>query len=168
MKYLFPFMHFYGNLCAKGKAFSRIAEVRGKTSLKVTSAAGARLAKGKYYKFIAVALDGSGKVVSTSKVIHAATKGGKAGNYKKVTVKGSVVTKARKLRKGKTLKLGASAVRASRLKVKSHRMISYESSNEAIASVSGTGVVKGKQKGTCYIFAYAQNGVYRKIKIVVK
>lgn len=30
------------------------------------------------------------------------------------------------------------------------------------------GVVKAKKKGTCYIYAYAQNGVYKKIKITVK
>ena len=44
----------------------------------------------------------------------------------------------------------------------------YESSNINIATVSKKGVVKAKKKGKCYIYAYAQNGVFRKIKIIVK
>ena len=27
---------------------------------------------------------------------------------------------------------------------------------------------KARKKGTCYVYAYAQNGVYKKIKVVVK
>ena len=72
-------------------------------------------------------------------------KGGKVGNYKSVTVKSSVVKKARK-----------------------HVKIRYESTNTNIATVSKKGVVKAKAKGTCYIYAYAQNGVFKKISIRVK
>jgi hypothetical protein len=72
-------------------------------------------------------------------------KGGKVGNYKSVTVKSSVVKKARK-----------------------HVKIRYESTNTRIATVSKKGVVKAKAKGTCYIYAYAQNGVFKKIRIRVK
>jgi uncharacterized protein YjdB len=72
-------------------------------------------------------------------------KGGKVGNYKSVTVKSSVVKKARK-----------------------HVKIRYESTNTNIATVSKKGVVKAKAKGTCYIYAYAQNGVFKKIRIRVK
>ncbi|MBO4999058.1 MAG: Ig-like domain-containing protein, partial [Lachnospira sp.] len=49
-----------------------------------------------------------------------------------------------------------------------HRKIKYESSNTKIASVNGKGVVKAKKKGSCDIYVYAQNGVYKKIKITVK
>jgi hypothetical protein len=72
-------------------------------------------------------------------------KGGKVGNYKSVTVKSSVVKKARK-----------------------HVKIRYESTNTRIATVSKKGVVKAKAKDTCYIYAYAQNGVFKKISIRVK
>ena len=72
-------------------------------------------------------------------------KGGKVGNYKSVTVKSSVVKKARK-----------------------HVKIRYESTNTNIATVSKKGVVNAKAKGTCYIYAYAQNGVFKKIRIRVK
>ncbi len=128
-----------------------------------------KLKKGTYYKFIMVALDRNDKVVSTSKVIHVATKGGKVGNHKKVTVKKTVIRKAKKLKKGKKLKLKAKAVRQSKkLKVRKHRAIMYESTNINVATASKKGVVKAKSKGTCYIYAYVQNGVFRKIKVTVK
>ena len=49
-----------------------------------------------------------------------------------------------------------------------HRKIAYESSNEAVATVSSTGVIKAKKKGSCYIYVYTQNGLSKKIKIKVK
>ena len=126
-----------------------------------------KLRKGKYYKYLVVAVNSKGKVVSTSKVIHAATKGGKVGNDKKVK------TKAKKnrvtLKKGKTFSLKAKAVPASKkLKVKRHRKIKYESSKTSIATVSSKGVIKAKRKGTCYVYAYAQNGFAAKVKVTVK
>ena len=52
--------------------------------------------------------------------------------------------------------------------IKKHRVVKYESSNPKIATVSGKGVVKGKAKGKCNIYAYAQNGVSKTIKVTVK
>ena len=52
--------------------------------------------------------------------------------------------------------------------IKRHRGIVFESSDPKIASVGKKGVVKGLKKGTCYIYVYAQNGVYKKIKVTVK
>ena len=127
------------------------------------------LAKGTYYKFLITALDRNNTVVSTSKVIHVATKGGKVGNHKKVTVKKSVIKKAKKLKVGKSLKLKAKAVpQSKKLKVKKHRPVLYESTDNNVATVSKKGVVKAKNKGTCYVYAYAQNGVFKTIKVVVK
>ena len=67
-----------------------------------------------------------------------------------VTVK-NVVTKASK-----------------KLKLKTHRRVRYESSNSKIATVTSKGKIKGIKKGTCYIYAYAQNGVAKKIKVTVR
>ncbi len=155
----------YGNKCGKTTKPKKLATVTGKTKT-IKKVAGKKLKKGTYYKFIVVALDKNNKVVSTSKLIHAATKGGKVGNHKSVTVKKAVVNKAKKLKKGKSLRINAKAVK-SKLKVKNHRKVFYESSNPAIATVSKSGKVKGVKKGTCYIYAYAQNGVSKKIKIKV-
>lgn len=90
---------------------------------------------------------------------------GKVKNPSKVTVSKSVVKKAKKLKAGKSLKLKAKQTGS---KVKKRRALSYESSNPAIATVSKKGVVKGKAKGTCHVYAYAQNGVCKKIKVTVK
>ena len=155
----------YGNKC--GSKMKKLAEATGKSKV-IQKVAGNALKKGTYYKVIIVAFDRNDRVVSTSKVIYVSTKGGKTGNYKSVTVKKSVLKKAKALKKGKTLSLKATAVKASKLKVKTHRKVAYESSNPKIATVSGKGIVKAKKKGTCYIYAYAQNGVFKKIKVVVK
>ena len=158
----------FANKCGTGNKYKKLGEVTG-TSYTATQAAGAAIQKGTYYKFMMIAADASGKVVSTSKTVHAATKGGKIGNHKKVTVKKSVTKKAKKLKKGKTLKLKAKAVpQAKKLKVKKHRAIMYETSNPAVAQVNSKGAVKGVGKGTCYIYAYAQNGTCAKVKVTVK
>ncbi len=90
----------------------------------------------------------------------------KKGNYKAVTTaaKNNKVTLAKK---GKKFKLKAKATKASGYKVKVHRKLKYESSNKKIAAVSKTGVITAKKKGTCYIYVYAQNGMYKKIKVTV-
>ncbi|MBQ6360290.1 MAG: Ig-like domain-containing protein [Lachnospiraceae bacterium] len=44
----------------------------------------------------------------------------------------------------------------------------YEITNPKIASVSKKGVIKGKKKGSCYVYIYAQNGVSKKLKVIVK
>lgn len=158
----------YGNKCGKNNKPQKLAEVKGNTwNFKKLNKT--RLKKGTYYKLIVVGLDSGSNVVSTSKVIHVATKGGKVGNHKKVTVKSAVVKKAKKLRKGKSLKLKAGAVpQAKTIKVRKHTGIRYESTNVNIATVSRKGVIKAKNKGTCYVYAYAQDGVFRKIKVAVR
>lgn len=55
-----------------------------------------------------------------------------------------------------------------KLTLKKRRAVQYESGNVSIATVSSKGVVKGVKKGACYIYAYAQNGVVKKVKVAVK
>ena len=108
---------------------------------------------------------GAGKALATSKTIHVATAGGKIGNNKAVKVNKTKVT----VKKGKKFRIKASAVaQSSALKVKSHRKLAYESSDPKIATVTKKGVIKGKAKGKCTIYVYAQNGVYKTIKVTVK
>ena len=149
----------YGNKCGKKNKMKKIGTYTGK-SKKLTKVAGKKLKKGTYYKFIIVALDKNNCVVSTSKVIHVTTKGGKYNNPKKVTSK-----KPKTLKKGKSFKLKA---KQTGKKVKKHRVLSYESSNTKVATVSKKGVIKAKAKGTCYVYAYAQNGISKKVKVTVK
>ena len=153
----------YGCKCSKSGKLQKLATVTGKTRTFN------KLKKGTYYRFIIVALDKNNDVVSASKLAHAATKGGKVGNHKSVKVKKSILTKAGKLKKGKSLKLRAKPVlKSKKLKAKKHVGLRYESTNTKIATVSSKGVIKGKKKGTCYVYAFAQNGVCKKIKVKVK
>jgi hypothetical protein len=157
----------YGNKCGKNKP-TKLATVTG-NSITFKNIAGAKVKKGTYYKFIVVALDKNNNVVSTSKLIHVASKGGKVGNNKSVSVKKNVLKKAKSLGKGKSLKLNAKAVAQSKkLKVKKHVVVRYESSDSKVATVDSKGKVTANEVGTCYVYAYSQNGVFKKIKVVVK
>ena len=55
-----------------------------------------------------------------------------------------------------------------KLKVKRHRGICFESSNSSIATVSSSGKVKAKKKGTCVIYIYSQSGTFSKMTVRVK
>lgn len=44
----------------------------------------------------------------------------------------------------------------------------YESTNAKVASVNKKGKIKAVGKGKCSIYVYAQNGIYKRIKITVK
>ena len=147
----------YGNKCGKSNRYKKIKTV------KTTSFTQKKLKKGTYYKYSIVAIKGS-KAIATSKTIHVATTGGKVGNSKSVKVN----KKTFKIGVNQKATLKATAVAASKkLKVKKHRAIAFESSNKNIATVSKKGVIKGIRKGKCYIYAYAQNGVMAKVKVVV-
>lgn len=149
----------YANKCGKKNKCIKVAEVTKNTYTYK------KLKKATYYKFIVVALDSNNNVVTTSKLVHAATTGGKVGNCKKVTTKGG--TKVT-VKSGKTYKLNGKAVKGT-LKIKKHRTaVCYESSDTSVATVTSKGVIKGVKKGTCYIYAYAQNGTYKKIKVTIK
>ena len=161
----------FGNKCGAANKMKKLTETTANTFAVKTVFSNAgkkvKVAKGKYYKFIVVALDKNNNVVSTSKVIHVATKGGKIGNHKSVTTKAKKNKVTVKVKK--TFRLKAKAVPASKkLKVKKHRAIVYESSNVKIATVNKSGVITGKAKGSCYVYAYAQNGVCKAIKVTVK
>lgn len=156
----------YGNKCGSKNKYEKITTVTG-NSYTAKKVVGKKVKKGTYYKFLIVALDKDGNVISTSKTIHAATKGGKVGNDKKVT------TRAKKnkvsLKVGKTFKLKAKTkAESKKLKVKKHRAVAYESSDPTVATVNSKGVIKAVGKGECEVYAYAQNGVSIKIKVKVK
>ncbi len=146
----------YGNKCGKKNRYKKIRTVTGRTFTQK------KLKKGTYYKYVVVAVKGE-TAIATSKTIHVATKGGKAGNNTKVTLN----RKSLNLKKGKTKKVKAT-LKAGSLKVKIHRKVAFESSNAAVATVSKSGKIKARSKGTCYVYAYAQNGLCAKVKVVVK
>ena len=152
----------FGNRCGKSRKFKKLAEVKA-SQWKWTYK---KLKKGQAYKLIVMAVKGSGSgrtVLTTSKTIHAFTAGGKYSNFKSVKLNKKSVS----LIKGKTFTLKATAVSKGG-KNKIHRKICFESSNTDIATVSSKGKIKAKKAGVCYIFAYAQDGTYKSIKVSVK
>ena len=152
----------FGNKCGSKNRYVYI----GKTGS--TSFTQKKLKKGTYYKYLVSAFDANGKHIATSRTMHIVTKGGKYCNYKGVTTKAKK-DKVTLEKKGKTFKLGAKSVKENaKMKVSNHRPIRYESSNKKIATVDTKGKITAKKKGTCYVYAYAQNGIYKKIKVTVK
>ena len=156
---------YYATNCGVKNKYKKHGITTG-TSQNYKKILGKKLKKGKYYKFIVIAVDKNNKVVSTSKTVHVATKGGK------VTNDTGVKTKAKKnkvsIKVKKTFKLKAKEKKPKKGKVKRHRKIKYESLNAKVASVNGKGVINGVKKGKTTVFAYAQNGVCAKIKVTVK
>ena len=71
------------------------------------------------------------------------------------------------IKKGKTFRIKASNIKPKK-RIRKQRDISYESSNKKVATVTEKGVIKGKKKGTCKIYVYAQNGFYKTITVKVK
>ena len=146
----------YGAPC--GQKYQKLTTVTG------TSFTQKKLKKGKYYKYLVVAVSSNGEAVATAKTLHIATKGSKLGNDKKVTLNKTKTT----LKVGKSFALKAKAVPVAGAKVKRHRKLAYESANPAIATVNKKGKIKAVGKGTCYVYAYAQDGIFAKIKVTVK
>ena len=157
----------YGNRCGSKYKLARLAKQSN------TSFVYQKLKKGTYYKFTVSAYkstDGREQVIGSSKMIHAATTGGKVTNVKKVTamVKKNAVKKVSlKAKKTTTIK-GKETVQSKKLKLKRYRVLKYESSNPKIATVSAKGKVKAKKKGKCYIYIYSQNGVFARVTVTVK
>ena len=158
----------YAARCGSSK-YKQIKTVTG-TSLTVKKIAGTKLKKARYYKFIVTALDENGKVIQTSKTVHAATKGGKKTNAKSVALyKGSVKVTSVSLTAGSSVKLKGRVVKQkSSGKISTHRKVQYESSDTSVATVNANGKIKAKKKGTCYVYAYAQNGIFTRVKVTVK
>ena len=44
----------------------------------------------------------------------------------------------------------------------------YESSKTTVAKVSSKGIIKGRKRGTAYVYAYGQNGMTAKIKVTIR
>ena len=152
----------YGNKCGSANRYQYIGKSYS------TSFTQKKLKKGTYYKYLVSAFDANGKHLATSLTMHIVTKGGKYCNYKSVNTKAKK-NKVTLAKSGKSFKLRAKAVKETKkLKTRDHRKIRYESTDKNIATVDSKGKITAKKKGTCYVYAYAQNGINKKIKVTVK
>ncbi len=125
-----------------------------------------KLKKGVYYKYIVSAyknIYGEKRIVATSVSVHACTNGGKYANPTSILYKQTKVT----VKKGKTFTLKPKL--KSKKTVKTHiAKFRYESSDPNVATVSKQGKIKGKAKGSCYVYLYTQNGIYKRVRVVIK
>ena len=80
----------------------------------------------------------------------------------------TVNKKAFTLKKGKKATIKAKAIASKGTFKKYTSNIRYVSTNTSVATVSKKGVIKAKAKGKCYVYCYAQNGLYKKVKVTVK
>lgn len=164
----------YGNKCGKNpytgtfNTYQKLSEVTDHSAA-FTQVNGQDIEPGTYYKFIVMAVTADNKILKSSKTIHIATAGGKYTNPKSLTVAKKANKGKLTLKKGKTFSLKPKAVNADKKKtVNNHRKIQYESANKKIATVSSAGKIKAVKKGSCAIYVFAQNGIYKKITVTVK
>lgn len=122
-----------------------------------------KLSKNTAYKYFIVAYDKDGKIAKSAN-IHVTTAGGKYAAVSAITVNKKAVT----VKKGKTKKVNASITTTGKNYLKHTRNVRYISSNQKVATVDKNGKIKGIKKGKCYIYCYAQNGMYKKVKVTVK
>ena len=163
----------YGNRCntgAKSYKYRKLATITGGD---ISTWTQKDLKKGTYYKYVVKAyrmVNGKKVVTDTSISVHAVTGGGKYGNAKAVSVtqigNKKNVSKVT-LKMGKTAQIQAKEVKKDK-KIARHRKLCYESSNTKVATVTPDGLIRATGKGTCTIWVYAQNGVYKALKITVK
>lgn len=128
----------------------------------------AKLKKGTYYKYMVVAykvIYKEKRTIATSVSVHACTNGAKYKIPSSVTISKKKVS----VKKGKTSTLKPRLKTKGKGAFKTHiAKFRYESSNPKIATVSKKGKIKGIKKGSCNIYIYAQNGIYKQVKVTVK
>lgn len=157
------------NKCGK-QAPKKVKTIRGNKTFKWTKKS---LKTKKAYKAVVKAYvmkNGKKKYVRTSPMVHAYTSGGtsKYTNAKGVTVKKTSVS----LKAGKIYKVKASVTKlqkGKKLMPTGHApKLRYVSSNKKVATVSKSGKVTAKNKGSCKVYVIAVNGASKAVKVTVK
>ena len=163
----------YGNRCNTGTKSYKYRKFATITGGDISTWTQKDLKKGTYYKYVVKAyrmVNGKKVVTDISISVHAVTGGGKYGNAKAVSVtqigNKKNVSKIT-LKMGKTAQIKAKEVKKDK-KIARHRKLCYESSNTKVVTVTPDGLIRATGKGTCTIWVYAQNGVYKALKITVK
>ena len=162
---------FFARCDGKGsKTTKKVKTIKGNKTFTWTKSG---LKKGTAYKAYVKAYtmkNGKKTYIGKSPVMHAYTSGAskKYTNAKSITVNKTKV----ELKKGKTFKIKAKVKKLKKnkkLMPKTHvATIRYLSTDKKIATVSKKGKITAKGKGTCYVYAYAHNGIYKKVKVTVK
>ena len=155
----------YWSYCDGTQGFKKLGTFKNST----LSATHKKLNNKKEYKYYVAAykmVNGKKIYIARSNALHVAMKNAKKTNAKSITVNKTKVT----LREGKTFKLKCKVKKAgSRKKLLLHTdKFRYHTSDSSIATVSKSGKIKALKKGTCTIYIFANNGVYKSVKVTVK
>lgn len=152
----------YGSICGQGmKLLAEVDKTVNEYTVK-------NLKKATYYKYQVKAykiIDGKKIIFMTSKIVHSVNESKIYANPSKITSDTTSVM----LTAGQSKTVICQVVLPKDKKLKEHTAIlRYESTNKSIATIDSKGKITAKAKGTCYVYVYAQNGVYKKIKVTVK
>ena len=175
---------FYGNRCnstkkirvmKKFKVVKATKKMKKTIRMNITKVLGKKVLKKKYYKIYVAALDAEGKIVAKSLTMHIATKGGKIGNYRSVSVKGRPESKKKwkkismlTLEVGKSYYVKGKGIKEKGKKIHEHRKICYVSSDKSVVEVTEKGKITAKGKGSAKVYVIAQNGIRKAVNVTVK
>jgi hypothetical protein len=154
----------YGAKC--GSKYKLLKTVKAGSDLSFKNT---KLKAGTYYKYYVVAyqvIDGEKVTINKSIASHVVTAGGSKANPAKVKVNSTNISVS--VAGKKTIKAKAVYENGKTATSGHASTIRYRTSNSKIATVSSKGVVTAKKKGTCYVYCYAINGTYKRVKITVK
>jgi len=160
----------YGRKYTSGKNSQKLKLLKVINNPKTTSYTHKKLEKEKWYEYMVVGfkiVKGKREEIGRSYKVYSLTadKISKYANTKTVQVNKAKIT----LKSGKTEKIQAKELLPKGKKKKRViKKLRYISSNKSIATVSATGKVKGINSGDCVVYVIAQNGVRKKVKVVVK
>ena len=87
-------------------------------------------------------------------------------NTKSVSLNRSSLTL--KVGKSKIVRASVKAVKSGRKVLQHERLVRWYSSNSAVATVDKNGRIRAVGKGTCRIYAIANNGLFSSVKVTVK
>ena len=174
----------YGNHCNTKDKKYKLEEItqpsKSDSNFVAKKVAAGKLTKGTYYKFLIYAykeFDGQKVPIAASVCVHGTTKGNKKNTvaraikvFRKKYGSKRPVSDTIKFSKNDTWKLLFEEVPEESSKtIRHHRKVFIESDNPEIFTASRkTGVIRAVKSGTATLYVYAQNGVYKKIKVVVR
>ena len=100
--------------------------------------------------------------------LHAITGGYDKDHCNTKSVKLSRSTLSLKVGKSKTVKASLKGVKSGKKPVEHARKVRWYSSNTSVATVNQNGKIKAVGKGTCTVYAIANNGIRSSVKVTVK
>lgn len=154
--------HIYGADC--GSKYKKIKTIKGNKTKKVMIYSLSENKNHKYYMVAYKLVNGKKVDLCKSKNIHITRQQGFT-NPSAIAVDQESIY----LKENETKKLYAQVIKKSGKKLLGHtKKIRYATEDSSIARVSTSGTVKAKKTGTTRIFILGENGVYTKVKVVVR